>query len=357
MANGSIPFVAVVGGFYDLDAARAAEAKAAAQSIGAALAAEGFGLVVYFSDDGSLEPHVVAGYVAALPNGGRPGSIRVRYAESQRGQVRFSEEASRKELFEHRIFPSRDWEAPFYRSLVDASGVDAVVLVAGGRSTLIAGQVAVARKLPILAVDRFGGSAGVIWTELARGSDDYPSSSTHDAAASATWLKNRCALHAARHEEATRREMIYQRVTSQSRRTVWAAVAFVALLVTLFFGVAQPPVPSSYSFLMFAALIASGATGALVRAVIWGAEDTAPTTSLLLGGVAGFVVGLAYLIPQFVGAPGVLEVNAEAVGSNDKIQFVSAVLVAISAGVGFDTVFTRLRKQAEEVEIKPPGVN
>ena len=106
---------------------------------------------------------------------------------------------------------------------------------------------------------------------------------------------------------------------------------------------------------MFAGLIAAGATGALIRSVIWGAEETAPITSLLLGGVAGFVVGMAYLVPQWVGAPGVLAPSATVVEATDKIQFVSAVLVAISAGVGFDTVFTRLKKQAEDQPISAPG--
>ena len=118
---------------------------------------------------------------------------------------------------------------------------------------------------------------------------------------------------------------------------------------------AQAPAPGLYPFLIFAGLIAAGATGALIRSIIWGAEQTAPTTSLLLGGVAGFVVGLAYLIPQWVGAPGVLKPSATTVQETDKIQFVSAVLVAISAGVGFDTVFTRLKKQAEDQPISASG--
>ena len=72
-----------------------------------------------------------------------------------------------------------------------------------------------------------------------------------------------------------------------------------------------------------------------------------------MGLLAGFVVGLAYLIPQWVGAPGVLEPTATSVSATDKIQFVSAALVAISAGVGFDTVFTRLKQQAADHPIGP----
>lgn len=131
--------------------------------------------------------------------------------------------------------------------------------------------------------------------------------------------------------------------------------AFAALLVAVFFGVARALAPANYSFLMFAGLIAAGTTGALIRSVIWGVEETAPITSLLLGGVAGFVVGMAYLVPQWVGAPGVLAPSATEVTANDKIQFVSAILVAISAGVGFDTVFTRLKKQAEDQPISATG--
>src|SRR4030095_11980201 len=131
------------------------------------LAKAGMGLVVYFSDENSLEPHVVSGYVEALPPGTGAKSIRVRFAESQKNMVNLAEQATHKELFERVLFAGQDWEAPFYRSLVDAEGVDAVILMSGGRSTLIAGQIALARPLPVLAIDKFDGSAGVIRTELA----------------------------------------------------------------------------------------------------------------------------------------------------------------------------------------------
>lgn len=362
MANNSMPYVAIIGGIWQLSPADADEARTTAQEIGEALAAAGMGLVVYFADDKSLEPHVVTGYVRALPQGGGAGSIRVRFAESQKNQVKFPEQTTRPELFESRLFPGQDWEAPFYRSLVHAEGVDAVVLMAGATSTLIAGQIAVARPLPVLAIDKFGGSAAIIRSELARDSEDYPSSTTHNITQSVAWLRSKCQERAKQREEARRREeesrlkeLKYLKVISQRNKTIWAVCAFAALLLSFFFGVARPPAPDTYSFLMFTGLVAAGATGALARSVIWGAEETAPVTSLFLGAVAGFVVGLAYLIPQWVGAPGVLKPSATVVEATDKIQFVSAVLVAISAGVGFDTVFTRLKKEAENIPISPPG--
>jgi hypothetical protein len=126
------------------------------------------------------------------------------------------------------------------------------------------------------------------------------------------------------------------------------------LLAALFFGMVYAPFPSAYPFVMFLGLISAGATGALVRAVLWGPAENDPQTSLLLGSVAGFVIGLAYLIPQWVGAPGVLAPKVDSVSATDKIQFASAVLVAVSAGVGFDTVFSRLRKEAEDAPVGPP---
>jgi len=358
MATESMPFVAIIGGFWDLtkqDPRKVAEAKNMAKEIGTALAKAGMGLVVYFSNDGSLEPHVVSGYAAAIPAGSGAGSIRVRFAESQKHTVNFPEQATRAELFDRRVFAGNDWEAPFYRSLVEADSVDAVLLMAGWRSTLIAGQIALARPLPVLAVDQFDGAAGIIRTELARASKDYPSSSTHTPAQLVAWLREKCAVRAKEREQARDQERIYLKLTAQRGKGFWATGAFIALLVVVFFGLAQAPDPGLYPFLTFAGLIAAGATGALIRSVIWGVEQTAPTTSLLLGGVAGFVVGLAYLIPQWIGAPGVLEVATTAVKATDKIQFASAVLVAIPAGVGFDTVFTRLKKEAENQPISAAG--
>jgi hypothetical protein len=351
MPEEPIPYVAIIGGFRDLDPAVAGEAQAMARDIGAELAKAGFGLVVYESSPQSLEPHVVSGFVANTPAGAGAARIRVRFAEPQRQKVRFAEQGTRSELFEPKLFPGEDWEAPFYRSLVAAEGVDAVLLMAGARSTLIAGQIAVARPLPVLAIDAFGGAAGKIWTELAGDAKDYPSAATSNPAELVAWLKDKCLAQFRQRDEIRRRENAYTRAGSKSRKSAWAALAFGALLVSLVFGMALTPHATHYPFIMFGGLIAAGATGALVRAVVWGAEETAPATSFLLGGVAGFVVGLAYLIPQWVGAPGVLEASAAVVQATDKIQFASAVLVALSAGVGFDTVFTRLRKQAEDAPI------
>jgi len=351
--NDKIPYVAIIGGFWELqtiDPTKADEAKKYGEAIGAELAKAGVGLVVYFSNDESLEPHVVAGYVAKVPQGNNKKLIRVRFAESQRNSVNFAEESTRGDLFDRKIV-GKDWEAPFYRSLVYSDEVDGVLLMAGARSTGIAGQVALAGPLPILAIDKYDGAAGAMWSELTTRYNDYPSSDTHSISDMAAWLKAKCAERAEQKKIFLQREASYLEFFSQKQKASWAAGSFVALLFTVYFGLSRNTPADIYPFLVFVGLIAAGATGALIRSVIWKAEATAPTASLVLGGVAGFVVGIAYLVPQFVGAPGVLEPTATVVQATDKIQFISALLVSISAGVGFDTVFSRLKKQAENHSI------
>jgi hypothetical protein len=298
-----MPYVAIIGGFYDLDAVTANSAKARAVELGKALAENGFGLVVYFSDDMSLETHVVHGYVQELATSERSRCIRIRFAESQRGQVYFPEQQNYGELFDAKLFAGPDWEAPFYGSLVAADQVDAALLMAGGRSTLIAGQVAVARALPVLAIDEFGGAAGRIWSTLSPRFTDYPSSASHSLQQSVAWLRERCRIAADERRESVRREQLCVTLMRRRQTGVWLSAVFIALLTVFFLGSAYTPAPYLWPFLTISGLVFAGATGALSRSLIWGGLETTPGVSFLLGSIAGFVVGLAYLIPQFIGAP------------------------------------------------------
>jgi hypothetical protein len=297
MADNGMPFVAIIGGFWILkdDPAKLADAKDTARELGAALANARMGLVVYFSNEESLEPHVVSGYVKALRPDIGAGSIRVRFAESQKNEVRFAEQATHSDLFERNVFAGRDWEAPFYRSLVDADGVDAVLLMAGARSTLIAGQIALARPLPVLAIDKFDGAAGIVRTELATGVKDYPSSATHNATELVAWLEGRCSARLKERAAARERERKYLRITSQREKTYWAGSAFFALLAATFFGVTKAPNPEYYPFVTFLGLIAAGATGAANCCrrpeVIWRFQNAREVGSALDAGAVQFFPG------------------------------------------------------------------
>ena len=262
---------------------------------------------------------MVSGYSAALTDGA--GAIRVRYAELQRGQVKFNEQAARPELFEHRLFPGQDWEAPFYRSLAEEEGVDAVLLLGGAKSTLIAGQIAIARGLPILPVDEFGGSAAKVWNQLAQASPNktHHTWGTRPVSSFVNDLKNECISLATNRAEARHRDQLLAAITGRRNQASYAAGAFIAWMCTLYFGMVSAPSPTVYPFVMLVGLIAGGATGALVRAILSEAGNNDPRLSLLLGGIAGLVVGLAYLIPQWVGAPGPLATGAATVTATDKI--------------------------------------
>jgi len=219
------PFVAIIGGLWKLDETNAIKAKQTGELLGKELANAGFGLVVYFSNDESLEPHVVSGYVASLKEGQRV--IRVRYPSSLKGKVQFKEESDHPELFEHVLFPGDDWEAPFYQSIASDEGLDAVLLLSGATSTLIAGQIAVARRLPILAVDEFGGSAGKIWSQLAQASPGKTRLSwgTRPINEFVSELKEQCNQAAIARANKLSRELVLARILSRRNQATYATAA------------------------------------------------------------------------------------------------------------------------------------
>ena len=167
------------------------------------------------------------------------------------------------------------------------------------------------------------------------------------------WLKEKCARRAQELARIRHNEEHYLRIISQRSKGVWTGASLVVLLIILILGMQQAPPTQWYFALTLLGLVVAGATGALIRSSFWGAKDIAPYTSVIWGGFAGLVVGGAYLIPELFGAPGVLDQAATQVTATDKIQFMSAIMVAIPAGVGFDTIFNRLKSQAEDQSISP----
>lgn len=348
------PRVAVIGGFFNLaqDEEQGKKAREYAQEIGKALAEAGFGLVVYFSDDQSLEPHVVRGFVEGLPPDESTPCIDMRYSEKQRGQIKFKEQETRPKIFnDNNPFPGQNWEAPFYRSLAARDGVQAVLLMAGGQSTLNAGQVAVGRGLPILAIDKFDGSAQILRSELATKDATYPSSQGSNASELAAWL---FAQHVVADDVIKKEQECFQkleRMTHQRRGITWTSLALVVLLIALGAGLIGVDSPRWFIAAIGGSLISAGATGALLRGMMTPGMTFEPRLACLLGIAAGIVVGLAYLIPQLIGAPQLLEPHATIVKATDKIQLLSVTLVALTAGIGFDAIFRRLLQEADKVPV------
>lgn len=119
----------------------------AAKYIGRALAKRGHGLVVY--DAKYIEADVVTAYIVAsptMPERGVPIVVRQSPAPSN---VRFAEELTGPAMFDRVFDPSAQWEVSFYRSLANADGV---ILIGGGNTTLIAGQVAIGACIPVVRI-------------------------------------------------------------------------------------------------------------------------------------------------------------------------------------------------------------
>jgi hypothetical protein len=188
---------------------------------------------------------------------------------------------------------------------------------------------------------------------LASPQDPQPAWGTHAAAELVGWLKQASLKQAEDRRAALRREQFIAAMGTQRNATFYAAGAFLCLIAALAAGMSGTPPVGAFPLITFAGLIAAGSTGALARLLMTEVAEKNPRLSLVLGAIAGLLVGLAYLIPQWIGAHGVLEPDAKAVSATDKIQFASAALVAVSAGVGFDTVFNRLQRQAQSVAIAP----
>ncbi len=351
------PRVAVIGGFYKLDEEDPAEglkAREFAVELGRELAEQGFKLVVYFSDDKSLETHVVKGFVPRVHPSEHENRIDVRYSEGQRGKVKFEEQKEKnyKNLFKENLFPGANWEGAFYRSLAERDQVDAVLLLAGGASTLNAGHIAIGRGLPLLAIDRFPGSAQILRSELATRDSGYPSAEFSSLRDLISWLKQKEANESARIAEEQGLVERYKRLTSQKRATRWMAVSLFALISLLAVGFIVEISPDAFIPLMFMTLCAAGATGAILRGLVASTQLTLePRLACLLGIAAGFIVGAAYLIPQFIGAPQLIEPGASTIRSADRILLLSVSLIALTAGMGFDSIFRRVIQEADSTSI------
>src|ERR1022692_3489855 len=176
--------IAVVGGAsprpdYDTPVRDADLARTAAAEIGRELANAGFDLVVYSSRPDFIEHEVVRGYITS--DRARPGSIRVlsRYGFDD---ADFGGLERHRKIFMHVRDSSWDWEVSYYRSLLS---IDGLVLLGGGRSTFVAGLIALSRKIALVPVACFGGGAEKAWRYMSH----EPNFATEDdmAKAAAAW--------------------------------------------------------------------------------------------------------------------------------------------------------------------------
>jgi hypothetical protein len=336
------PRVAIVGSVdetrvFDPPVTDPAAARQACEDLGRELAKSGWDVVVYSAKRMFIEADVVRGYVAYTP--ASPGSIHVH---SPLGKGSFDELRRHPELFDVRADSSRDWEVSFYRSL---AGCDGVILIGGGRSTLVTGLIALTMRIPLVAMAAFGGNARKVWDRLHNERGD---ATEEDVAEMATeWRKDSArklveGLDRQRNARAARERDASRQARKESRH---AQISLTLAVVLLLGAVAalvlawgwRPGTAVSVGVLAIAPAL-SAAGGALIRTSLDAGRDWGRAG--VLGGAAGLITGLLYIASQLVGAPDVLEIP-DAEGVRRPLFFV--LPIGFVAGLTFDAVFAKLR--------------
>jgi len=148
---------------YDPPIRNSPQAPAAGRALGKALAEAEYPILVFSSSPNYLECHIVDGYVQS--GKAKPKSIIMLYPRQKDPNIHgeFPEQQTSPALFDQRTDSHPRWEASYYQSL---PGVDGLLVLGGGRATLIMGLMALADKVPIVSLGTFGGSAEEIWAMM-----------------------------------------------------------------------------------------------------------------------------------------------------------------------------------------------
>jgi hypothetical protein len=313
-----------------------AGARRACEELGRELAVAEWQLVVYSVKPKFVEADVVRGYVES----GKATSKSI-HLHAPIGKGSFVEYAEQPDLFDVRPDPSGDWEVSFYRSL---SGCDGVILLGGGRSTLITGLIALTMRLPVLAVAAFGGNARKVWERLSgetgqsEADRDEMGNPWEDSSA-AQLVQN---LERQRQQRLERERTEARRERTEARRANTSLTVAVILLLAAVAGLvlscgSRPGSAGSIALLALVPMLAA-AGGALIRTSLDVGRDW--TRAGVLGGAAGLITGLLYVASQLVGSPTVLDPGQTA-AVRRLLFFV--LPIGFVAGLTFDAVYPKLR--------------
>lgn len=344
------PRIAVVGSLdsrreYDPPLRDLDRARAACHELGRALALASFDLVVFSDRDHYAETLVVRGYAAA----GTPrGRVLAHQARHQEYAPELPEGAS------VRITTVRDigeeWEVPFYRTLLETDGV---ILVGGGRTTRVAGILALARDIPVVALAAFGGGARQVWADL-------PRSGEHVLEADVNVLGEPWSTGSAERVVGVLRAQVGRRAASRRRRRRsrrldrWAEsggllasiLLLVAALASIVFVPGPGPAGTATLALLLGAPMCAAVSGGLIRDSFGASPTVLRACARGLG--AGVVTVLTYVAAQLLTAP---ELLAD-LDARRLLFFV--VPMGFAAGFTFDLVFDRLRRTDPKETVSPP---
>ncbi|MDX8028635.1 hypothetical protein SK803_00360 [Lentzea sp. BCCO 10_0856] len=321
---------------------------AASEAIGRELALAGFDLVVFSSSENFIERHVVKGYLGAL-DAEHPGNI-VAHTPLDR-EVDFDVPAHLKHVLKVRTDPASEWEISYYRALFNA---DSLLLIGGGRATRIAGVMAVARRMPIVAVACFGASAQTVWRTFGGPKNDVTQDDLD--VMSAKWSDDSAALlvkslqgQLARRDEHLRAEEQREKSADRSR-TVRGLVAILSLVLaglSVVLAAKAQSTPEAIAYL-FAGPVLAAVFGAIMRD--GGEKSPNIVWTAARGAGAGAGAMLLYVLSQQLTAAPVLDVEAV------RRFCWFAVLIGLFAGVTVDLVWARMRN-VDVLSDQPTKVN
>ncbi len=364
-----LPIIAIVGSVRPeilTRSEREKDARAACNELGRELAKEGWRIAVYSANTDFIEQDVVTGYVTA----GAAGKESIVCHHPTGADIHFPEmdEHKDKEYFDEKVAPSDDWEASFYRSLAEVNGI---LLLGGGPSTLIAGYMALSHSLPIIAIANFDGAARKIWQQhlpskpafieeedIQIMAKKWDANSAKDLVASLRrqhdkWREKLSTEIKERHsiEDKARKWDEHIKEDAEERAKTWLAIGFLVIfIVFLIVGLVTTPPGWLYSLLTTLGLCFAGGMGATIRMLTPGAPASRKWVAPVLGVVVGLVFSLLYLVPQLYQNSGFLIPSGPDISDAKRAQYISSLIVAFLAGLGFDFALDQLLKQAKQTE-------
>ncbi|CAO5171688.1 conserved membrane hypothetical protein [Frankia sp. AiPs1] len=343
------PLIAVIGSLVDGQAFRPAvtdveRGQRACADLGRELAMAGCDLLVYDSRPKFVEAHVVRGYVAAGPAPDR--SIHVRLPLHK--PVEFPEMEQKPELFQIQPQDASSWDVPFLRSLTNADGL---LLIGGGRSTVVAGMIALTLGKPMIVAAQFGGGASMVWREMHGDSGEATEDELREMAAqwsdtSARRLVAGLSAQAERRAARAAAEQAAQRRTARrsSISLLVAALLLLAAIAVIPVAWAARPGSGGSLALLLAAPILAAMSGALIR------NSYEQNSEWIKAGVRGLAAGaisfLLFVASQIAGTPDLLD------GSGARRLLFYVLPIGFVGGLTFDAVYARLRS-ADVADVSP----
>jgi hypothetical protein len=335
--------IAVIGGAsfrptYENPVRDADAARVAAGELGRELANAGFDLVVYSSRPDFIERDVVAGYLTS--DRVRPGSIRAlsRYGFDDSD---FPDAARSREIITHVLDSSTDWEVSYYRSLLS---IDGIILLGGGRSTLIAGLIALSRQTALVPIACFGGGAEKAWLHMSR----EPNFATEEdiAKCAAEWTDASAkavvgSIIGQRQRRSAVEDRLRQARYHAEKGTMRGLMIGLCCLLLSLGAIpasyaSHPGSASSIALLIVAPLFAA-MCGSIIRNTSEELRDW--LGAMILGAAAGSISFLLFVAAQVATSPSIL--NGD--GARRLLFFV--VPIGFIAGLTFDAVYDKLRSQ------------